>query len=67
MGTLANSEGLDEMQQDATFHQGLHCLLIFKQHSETEIYHNLENSTCISSWSTLLANIKTTFRDRNIS
>ena len=29
-GTLANSEDPDEMPQNATFHQGLHCLLISK-------------------------------------
>ena len=27
MGTLANSEDPDEMQDYAAFHQGLHCLL----------------------------------------
>ena len=27
MGTLANSEDPDEMQHNAVFHQGLHCLL----------------------------------------
>ena len=27
MDTLANSEDPDEMQQNATFHLGLHCLL----------------------------------------
>ena len=26
-GTLANSEDPDEMQHNAAFHQGLHCLL----------------------------------------
>ena len=26
--TLANSEDPDEMQHDAAFHQGLHCLLL---------------------------------------
>ena len=26
MGTLANSEDPDEMQHNAAFHQGLHCL-----------------------------------------
>ena len=34
MGTLANSVDADEMQQGATFHWGLHCLLrkkIFKK------------------------------------
>ena len=42
MGTLANSEDPDEMQYNAAFHQGLHCLLISKQPSETEIRHNLK-------------------------
>ena len=27
MSTLANSEDPDEMQHNAAFHQGLHCLL----------------------------------------
>ena len=27
MGSLANSEDPDEMQHNAAFHQGLHCLL----------------------------------------
>ena len=44
MGTLTNSEDPDEMQHNAAFHQGLHCLLRLKQ--QTEIHHNLENSTC---------------------
>ena len=48
MGTLANSADPDEMQHNAAFHQGLHCLLIgLKQPSGTEIYHNLENTTCV--------------------
>ena len=34
------------MQHNAAFHQGLHCLLRFKQPSRREIHHNLENSTC---------------------
>ena len=47
MGTLANSEDLDEMLHDAAFHQGLHCLLRQKtlhcllrqtQSSEKEIF-----------------------------
>ena len=46
MGTLANSEDPDEMQHNAAFHQGLHCLLKLKQPSGTEIHHNLEYSTC---------------------
>ena len=46
MGTLANSEDQDEMQQNAAFHQGLHCLLRIKQPSGTEIHHNSENSIC---------------------
>ena len=31
MGTFANSENPDEMQHNAEFHQGLHCLLILKK------------------------------------
>ena len=42
MATLANSENPDEMR----FHQGLHCLLILKQPSGTELHHNIENSNC---------------------
>ena len=45
-GTLANSKDPDEMQHNAAFHQGLHCLLRLKQPSETALHHNLENSTC---------------------
>ena len=30
MGTFANSEDPDEMQHNAAFHQGLHCLLKLK-------------------------------------
>ena len=45
MGTLTNSEDPDEMQHNTAFHQGLYCLLRFRHPSETEIYHNLENST----------------------
>ena len=33
------------MQHNAAFHQGLHCLILLKQHSGTEILH-LEISTC---------------------
>ena len=36
MGTLANSEDPDEMQHNAAFRQGLHCLLRFKQSSGTK-------------------------------
>ena len=35
MVTLQNSEDLDEMQRNAAFHQGLHCLLRLKQPSGT--------------------------------
>ena len=45
MGTLANCGDPDEMQQNAAFHQGLHCLLRLKQPSGTEIHYNLEIST----------------------
>ena len=44
-GTLAISEDPDEMQHNAAFHLGLHCLLRLKQPTGTEIHHNLENST----------------------
>ena len=46
MGTSASSEDPDEMQPNATFHQGLHCFLRLKQLSGVEIHHNLENSIC---------------------
>ena len=36
MVTFANSEDTDEMQHYAAFHQGLQCLLRFKQHSLQE-------------------------------
>ena len=35
MGTMANSEDPDEMQHEAAFHQGLHCMLRSKQFSRT--------------------------------
>ena len=41
-----HSEDPDEMQHNAAFHQALHDLLKFKQHSGTEIHHNVENSSC---------------------
>ena len=44
MSTLANSEDPVEMQHNAAFHQGLHCLLRLKSPSGTG-KHNLENST----------------------
>ena len=34
MGTLLNSEDPDEMQHNAAFHQGLHCLPGLKRPSE---------------------------------
>ena len=43
-GSLANNEYPDEMQNNAAFHLGLHCLLRIKQPLGTEI-HNLETST----------------------
>ena len=33
MSTLENSEGPDEMQHNAAFHQGIHCFLNLKQPS----------------------------------
>ena len=46
MGSLAYSEDPDEMQHDAAFHQGLHCLLRLKLPPGTEKHYNLETSTC---------------------
>ena len=46
MGTLANSKDPDEMQCDAAFHLGLHCMLRLKQPSRTEKHHSLENFIC---------------------
>ena len=43
---MANSEDPDEMQHNAAFNRGLHCLLRLKQPSLTEINHMLENSAC---------------------
>ena len=45
-GTLISSEDPDEMQHNAAFHQGLHCLLPLNQLSGTEIHFHLETSTC---------------------
>ena len=45
MGTLANSEDLDEMHYTAAFHQGLHCLLRLKQSSGMDIYIIISLST----------------------
>ena len=36
MGILANSEDPDEMQHNAAFHQGLHCLQRLKKPSGTK-------------------------------
>ena len=59
MGTLANSEDPDEMQHNAAFHQGLHCLLRLKQPSDTLIHvHDiLENTTCDPLTSTMVSPI----------
>ena len=43
---MTNSANPDEMQHNAAFHQGLHCLLRQNQLLGTEIHHNLETSTC---------------------
>ena len=40
MGTMANSEDPDEIQPYVAFHQGLHCLLRFKQPSWTKLDHS---------------------------
>ena len=46
MGSLANSEDPDEMQHNAAFHPGLHCLLRLKRSSEKTIEFNLKIITC---------------------
>ena len=43
MSTFANSEDPDEMQHDAAFHQGLHCLLTEKRSSDKRIQYFFEN------------------------
>ena len=43
MSTLENSEDPDEMQHNAAFHQGVHCLLRLKQPSGTEIHQHFKN------------------------
>ena len=40
MRTLANSEDLDEMPNNAIFHQGLHCLLKISKESEIRNQYN---------------------------
>ena len=42
MGTLTNSEDPDEIQHNAAFHQGLHCLIGLKQPSATEVYITIQ-------------------------
>ena len=42
MGTLANIEDPYELQHNAAFHQGLHCLLRLKRPSGTELRHSLK-------------------------
>ena len=37
MGTLVNREDPDEMPHNATFHQGLHCLLRQNRTSKKEV------------------------------
>ena len=45
-GTLTKIEDPDEMQHNAAFHQGLHCLPTLKHSSVTVTHFNLENSKC---------------------
>ena len=42
---MTNSEDPDEIQHDTAFHQSLHCSLILKQPSWTELHSELETST----------------------
>ena len=46
MDTLANSEDPDEMQHNAVFQQGLHCLLRQIQSSGILVHNHLEMYTC---------------------
>ena len=46
MGTLANSVDPDELQHNASFHQGLHCLLPQNLSSEEEIQFFVEIMAC---------------------
>ena len=46
MGTLANSEDLDEMMHDTAFQKGMHCLPRQNQTSKKEIQYILEFITC---------------------
>ena len=47
MRSLGNSEDSDEMQHNAAFHQGLHCLpLRQKRSSEKEMQYYKEIKTC---------------------
>ena len=55
MRTLANSEDQDEIQHNAAFHQGLHCLLRLKQYTDVSKMHNnrtilffIETGKCIT-------------------
>ena len=43
MDTLANIADGDDMQHNARFHLGLHCLLIQNRSSEKEIHYFLGN------------------------
>ena len=44
MEILANSKDPDEMQHNAAFHQGLHCLPRLKQSLRTEINHLVDST-----------------------
>ena len=46
MGNLANRRDPDEMPQNETFHQGLHCLLRQERSPEKEIQYYLEIISC---------------------
>ena len=50
MHTLANREDLDELLQNAAFHQGLHRLLCQKGSSEKEIQYFLEKIITCGPW-----------------
>ena len=51
MGTLTNSEDPDEMQHNAAFYQGLHCLPRVKQPSDCADYLEGTAAVVVSEWS----------------
>ena len=55
MGTLINSADLDEMQYNAAFHQGLHCLLRLKQ-SSGQVQNEQSHTYCSNMYGKIYKN-----------